>query len=288
MKVQKLFFVPLPLLMQYELFQTEQFTFFSLGSGSSGNCYYLGNSRYGILIDAGVGPRIIKKRLSRHGVDMSSIWAVLITHDHYDHIKSVGHIGEKNNIPVYATKGVHRGINQTPLVKHKLNGSARYIDKNKPFMIEDLKITAFPVPHDSTENVGYFIEFGNQKLMIATDVGKITDDIKHYMVQANHLVIESNYDEEMLTTGRYPYHLKQRITNGTGHLSNQQTADFLAENFSPKLKNIWLCHLSGDNNYPQLAYDTVAHELVRKGVKVGKEVALSVFHRNELSEKTLL
>ncbi len=274
--------------MQYELFQTEQFIFFSLGSGSSGNCYYLGNSEYGILIDAGVGPRIIKKRLERHGVDMSSIWAVLITHDHYDHIKAVGHLGEKNNIPVYATKGVHGGINRTPLVKHKLNGSARYIEKRKPFMIKDLKVTAFPVPHDSTENVGYFIEFGNEKLMIATDVGVITDDIKHYMLQANHLVIESNYDEEMLINGSYPMHLKQRITNGTGHLSNRQTAEFLAENFSSKLKNIWLCHLSGDNNHPQLAYDTVANELKNSGVKVGEEVALSVFHRNALSDKTFL
>lgn len=274
--------------MQYELFKTEQFTFFSLGSGSSGNCYYLGNSKFGILIDAGIGPRILKKRLSRHGVDISSIWAVLVTHDHYDHIKSVGHLGEKSNIPVYATKGVHRGINQTPLVKHKLNGSARYIEKHKPFMIENLKITAFPVPHDSTENVGYFIEFGNQKLMIATDVGAITDDIKNYMLQANHLVIESNYDEEMLVTGRYPIHLKQRITNGTGHLSNRQAAEFLAENYSSKLKNIWLCHLSGDNNYPQLAYDTVASKLAMRGVRVGSEVSLSVFQRDTLSEKTLL
>lgn len=274
--------------MQYELFKTEQFTFFSLGSGSSGNCYYLGNSRYGILIDAGVGPRIIKKRLAKHGVDMSSIWALLITHDHYDHIKSVGHLGEKNNIPVYATQGVHRGINQTPLVKHKLNGSARYISKGKPFMIEDLKITAFPVPHDSTENVGYFIEFGNQKLMIATDVGTITDEIKHYMLQANHLVIESNYDEEMLLNGHYPIHLKQRITNGTGHLSNRETAEFLAKNFSSKLKNIWLCHLSGDNNHPQVAYDTVAKELSNSGVRVGEQVSLSVFGRNVLSDKTFL
>ncbi len=274
--------------MQYELFKTEQFTFFSLGSGSSGNCYYLGCSRFGILIDAGVGPRIIKKRLAEHGVDIASIWAVLITHDHYDHIKSVGYLGEKNRIPVYATVGVHRGINNTPLVKQKLNGSARYIDKKRPFRIENLKITAFPVPHDSTENVGYFIEFGHNKLMIATDVGAITDDIRHYMLQANHLVIESNYDEEMLINGSYPSHLKHRITNGTGHLSNRETAEFLAENFSPKLKNIWLCHLSGDNNHPQLAYDTVAKELANSGVKVGEHVSLSVFGRDVLSNKTIL
>lgn len=274
--------------MQYELFNTEQFTFFSLGSGSSGNCYYLGNSKYGILIDAGIGPRIIKKRLAEHGVDMSTIWGVIITHDHYDHIRSVGYLGEKQNIPVYATEAVHRAISRTPLVRQKLNGSVRMIKKWIPFKIEDLKITAFPVPHDSMENVGYFIEFGNQKLMLATDIGVITDDIRGFMLKANHLVIESNYDEDMLVNGSYPHHLKDRITNGTGHLSNKETAQFLAKNYSAKLKNIWLCHLSGDNNHPQIAYDTVASELASSGVKVGEEVKLSVFGRNVLSEKTIL
>ncbi|NLX80229.1 MAG: MBL fold metallo-hydrolase [Proteiniphilum sp.] len=274
--------------MQYELFNTEQFTFFSLGSGSSGNCYYLGNSKYGILIDAGIGPRIIKKRLAEHGVDMSTIWGVIITHDHYDHIRSVGYLGEKQNIPVYATEAVHRAISRTPLVRQKLNGSVRMIKKWIPFKIEDLKITAFPVPHDSMENVGYFIEFGNQKLMLATDIGVITDDIRSFMLKANHLVIESNYDEDMLVNGSYPHHLKDRITNGTGHLSNKETAQFLAKNYSAKLKNIWLCHLSGDNNHPQIAYDTVASELASSGVKVGEEVKLSVFGRNVLSEKTIL
>lgn len=274
--------------MQYELFNTEQYTFFSLGSGSSGNCYYLGNSKYGILIDAGIGPRIIKKRLAEHGVDMSTIWAVIITHDHFDHIRSVGHLGEKQNIPVYATDAVHRAISRTPLVKQKLNGSVRMIKKWIPFKIKDLKITAFPVPHDSMENVGYFIEFGKNKLMIATDIGNITDDIRSFMLKANHLVIESNYDEEMLLNGRYPQSLKDRITNGTGHISNRETAQFLAKNYSSKLKNIWLCHLSGDNNHPQLAYDTVANELANKGVKVGEEVKLSVFGRNVLSDITIL
>lgn len=274
--------------MQYELFNTEQFTFFSLGSGSSGNCYYLGNSKYGILIDAGIGPRIIKKRLAEHGVDMSTIWAVIITHDHYDHIRSVGHLGEKQNIPVYATEAVHRAISRTPLVKQKLNGSVRMIKKWIPFKIEDLKITAFPVPHDSMENVGYFIEFGNQRLVLATDIGTITDELRGYMLKANHLVIESNYDEDMLHNGSYPIHLKDRITNGTGHLSNRETAQFLAKNYSSKLKNIWLCHLSGDNNHPQLAYDTVAKELTKSGVRIGEEVNLSVFGRNVLSDKTIL
>jgi Metal-dependent hydrolases of the beta-lactamase superfamily I len=272
--------------MQYELFPSERFSFFSLSSGSCGNCYYLGNSHYGILIDAGIGPRIIKKRLAQYGIELSSIMAILITHDHFDHIKSAGYLGEKMHIPVYATHEVHRGIANCPLIHNNLNGSSKFIRKGEPFQIEDLRITAFNVPHDSNDNAGYFFEFGNQKLTLATDVGAITDEVAYYVCKANHLVIESNYDEEMLQNGRYPYHLKRRITSGTGHLSNRQTAEFLANNYSSDLRNIWLCHLSGDNNNPELAYKTIEEQLLLKGIKVGRDVALHVFKRNILSLKT--
>ncbi|WP_286846768.1 MBL fold metallo-hydrolase [Proteiniphilum sp. UBA5463] len=271
--------------MQYELFQLERFSFFSLSSGSCGNCYYLGNSRYGILIDAGIGPRVIRKRLAENGVDLSSIMAVLITHDHYDHIKSAGYLGEKLHIPVYATREVHRGISNSPLIRHSLNGSSKYIKKGNPFQIEDFRITAFNVPHDSIDNAGYFFEFGNNKLTLVTDVGAITDEVAYYICKANHLVIESNYDEEMLRNGCYPYHLKRRITSGEGHLSNRETAEFLANNYSSELRNIWLCHLSGDNNNPTLAYETVERQLSQRGIEVRRHVALHVLERNVLSNK---
>ncbi|MDD4777384.1 MAG: MBL fold metallo-hydrolase [Fermentimonas sp.] len=271
--------------MQYKLFPSERFSFFSLSSGSCGNCYYLGNSYYGILIDAGIGPRVIKKRLAEHGVNISSIMAVLITHDHYDHIKSVGYLGEKLHIPVYATREVHRGIKNSPLIQNSLNGSAKYIEKGKTFQIEDFRITPFDVPHDSNDNAGYYLEFGGQKMTLATDVGAITDEVAKYICKANHLVIESNYDEDMLNNGRYPWHLKRRITSGTGHLSNRETAEFLANNFSSELRNIWLCHLSGDNNNPQLAFDTTKDQLSLKGIEVGQHVDLHVLERNVLSAK---
>jgi len=271
--------------MQLKLFQSDQFFFFSLGSGSSGNCYYLGNKHYGILIDAGIGPRIIKKRLAEYDIELTSIQAVLITHDHYDHIRAAGHLGEKLSIPVYATRKVHKGIAANPLVKPGLNGSRRYIDKGNPFNIANLSITAFDVPHDSSDNAGYYIEFDGQSLALVTDAGCFTDEIASYICKANHLIIESNYDEEMLRNGSYPYRLKERITCGTGHLSNRQTAEFLANNYSDHLKNIWLCHLSGDNNYPELAHRTTEAHLERKGIKVGKQVSLHVLKRNTLSAK---
>ena len=271
--------------MQYKLFPSERFSFFSLSSGSCGNCYYLGNSYYGILIDAGIGPRVIKKRLAEHGVDLTSIMAVLITHDHFDHIKSVGHLGEKLHIPIYATRDVHKGIKKNPLIHNSLNGSAKYIEKGKAFQIEDFRITPFDVPHDSNDNVGYYLEFGGQKMTLVTDAGAITDEVANYICKANQLVIESNYDEEMLQNGHYPKHLKQRITSGTGHLSNRQTAEFIANNFSSELRNIWLCHLSGDNNNPQLAFNTTRDQLSLKGIEVGQHVNLHVLERNVLSAK---
>lgn len=272
--------------MQYNLFSSDRFSFFSLSSGSCGNCYYLGNSHYGILIDAGLGPRVIRKRLAEHGIDFSTIYALLVTHDHFDHIKSAGYLAEKLNIPVYATDKVHKGIRNCPLVKNTINGTnRRVIEKGESFQIEDFRITAFDVPHDSSDNAGYFFEFGNHKLTLATDVGNISDEVAYYISKAHHLVIESNYDEEMLHNGRYPYFLKQRISNGSGHLSNRQTAEFLANNYSSNLRNIWLCHLSGDNNHPDLAYETVRNELIRNGIEVGVTVNLDVFRRNVLSSK---
>lgn len=272
--------------MQYKLFQSERFSFFSLSSGSCGNCYYLGNSYYGILIDVGLGPRVIKKRLAEHGVDLSSILAILITHDHYDHIKSVGLLGGKLHIPVYATQKVHKAIRNSPLIHQNINGSTKFIEIGKKFIIEDFHITPFEVPHDSVENIGYYFEFGGQKLTLVTDVGNITDEIAHFISKANHLIIESNYDEDLLKNGSYPAHLKQRITSGTGHLSNRQTAEFLANNFSSQLRNIWLCHLSGDNNNPDLAYKTISETLTKKGINIGKDVELHVLGRNILSAKT--
>ncbi len=272
--------------MQYKLFPADRISFFSLSSGSCGNCYYLGNAHYGILVDAGLGPRVIRKRLAEHGIELSSIMAILITHDHYDHIKSAGYLGEKMHIPVYATREVHRGIANCPMIHNNLNGSTKYIEKGVPFQIEDFRITAFDVPHDSNDNAGYFFEFDGQRMTLATDVGTITDEVAYFIGKANHLVIESNYDEELLQNGRYPYHLKRRITSGNGHLSNRQTAEFLANNYTTDLRNIWLCHLSGDNNNPELAYNTIKDHLSRKGIEVGQHVALHVLQRNILSEKT--
>lgn len=254
-----------------------------MGSGSSGNCYYLGTKEYGILIDAGVGIRTIRKTLKEYGISFEKIIAVLITHDHADHIKTVGCFGDKCNIPVYATETVHQGIKRNKVVRADLFQAKRVIEKETPFQIKDFTITAFDVPHDSIENLGYHIQFEGQTFVLITDIGCITDKIREYASRANHLVIEANYDEYMLQAGKYPYFLKQRICNGMGHLSNRLSAEFIASIYNERMQNIWLCHLSQDNNHPEIAYETVKESLAGKGVEVGKSVRLEALSRYKCS-----
>ncbi|MDH6358687.1 MBL fold metallo-hydrolase [Parabacteroides sp. PF5-9] len=259
-------------------------TFFSLASGSSGNCYYLGTPEFGILIDAGIGSRTIRKVLKERNIDFTKIVAVLITHDHADHIKTVGCLGEKFAIPVYSTKGVHQGIEKSRYVEETLCASRRIIEKEEAFMIRDFRVTAFEVPHDSTDNVGYMIEYGDRRFTFATDVGHITETVSKYASMANHLILEANYDEEMLRFGTYPEFLKQRVASPTGHLSNREAAEFLATHYHPHLKDIWLCHLSRDNNHPELAFKTVDIRLFKEGIRVGKDVSLTTLKRTTPSD----
>ena len=261
-----------------------RFKFLSFGSGSSGNCYFLGTDEYGILIDAGIGIRTIKKVLKEYDYDLSQIHAVFITHDHADHIKAAGCLGEKYGIPIYATEEIHRGIENSRYVEEPLYASRRYLQKEIPVQLQDFTLTAFDVPHDGTDNVGYYITFGEQRLTIATDMGYIADEAAKYLRQSNHLIIEANYDEEMLQQGNYPLYLKKRILSSTGHLSNRETAEFLSKNFDLHIRNIWLCHLSKDNNHPELACKTVELAMAQYGIRIGKDVQLSALKRTNPSE----
>ncbi|NDV81942.1 MBL fold metallo-hydrolase [Bacteroides sp. 51] len=258
--------------------------FMSLASGSSGNCYYLGYGDHGILIDAGIGIRTIKKHLKDVGISMDSIQAVFVTHDHADHIKAVGHLGEKLHIPIYTTALVHAGINKSYCMTEKLHSSIRFLEKEEPLQLEHFRITSFEVPHDGTDNVGYCIEVNNKVFSFVTDLGEITPLAAQYINKAHYLILEANYDEEMLKMGPYPAYLKQRISGKNGHLSNSAAADFLAENIREELQYIWLCHLSKDNNHPELAYKTVEWKLKNKGIIVGKDVQLLALKRSTPSE----
>ncbi len=255
--------------------------FMSIGSGSCGNCYYLGVGDYGILIDAGIPSRTIRNALKKEGIPFESICAMFVTHDHVDHIKSLGVISSKANIPVYATREVHEGIARNFCVSKPVDPVyVRYVVKEEAMTLRDMVITPFEVPHDSSDSVGYFIEIGDKKFCIATDLGEITPVVSYYVDQANYLVIESNYEEQMLAMGRYPEFLKMRVASRHGHMSNQATAKYLALHFNEHLKCIWLCHLSEENNHPELAYKTVAMEMRDYGIIPGKDVQLTVLKRS--------
>ena len=270
--------------MQYDLFnQQTKFKLISLASGSNGNCYYLGTSKYGILIDAGIALRTIKKSLRDYGISIETIMGVIVTHDHTDHIKSIGSLGGKLSLPVYATESVHFGIQRSKYLDHDISSSRRIIEKEIPFKIKDFEIEAFDVPHDSIENVGFRIRIGNKNIVLITDVGRITDTIVSYASSANHLILEANYDETMLKYGRYPEYLKKRISSGMGHLSNRVAGELLSSIYHNEMDEVWLCHLSKDNNTPELAFNTIEDALLSKNIVVGKDVMLTALSRGKPS-----
>ena len=254
--------------------------FISFGSGSSGNCYYLYTETEGLIIDIGVGIRTLKKQFRDFGLSLSSVHHVLITHDHADHIKSVGSISYEYHLPIYATRQVHEGIDRNYCVQRKLPADMkRYVVPGEPVQLGAFHVTPFSVPHDASENVGYQIEVGGVIFCIITDAGSITEEMCSFISQADYLVIEANHDLEMLRNGPYPDHLKVRIQSNTGHLSNSDCGVAIAENMKEGLKHVWLCHLSEENNHPELARKTVETVLREYGIIAGKDLQLEVLKR---------
>ncbi len=260
--------------------------FLSIGSGSSGNCYYLETaSGDAMLIDSGVGIRTLKKYLHEYGISLSSVNRILITHDHADHIKAVGVISNEYNIPVYATRDVHGGIERNYCVPKKVPAdNCRFIEKDARAKIGDFYVTPFAVPHDSAGNVGYRIETDDITFCLMTDVGHVTEEMQKYIAEANYLVIEANYDKEMLWNGSYPQHLKVRIDGPAGHLSNNDCAEAIANYATTKLKHVWLCHLSEENNHPVLALKTIEQVLRSYGIVMGKDFVVEDLKRKSPSQ----
>lgn len=258
--------------------------FFSLSSGSNGNCYYIGNENTAFLIDSGIGPRTVKKRLLEHNIDISSIEFVLVTHDHIDHIKGVGILAQKYSLPVYATSVLHQSLDNHPCTRCKLTGSVRRSEPGVVSTYKEVEFIPFVVPHDATETVGYFINFNGIKFTFLTDLGEVTDDVIKYCRMSNVIIFESNYDLDMLINGSYSPELKVRIMQECGHLSNEQTASAIKRIYHKDLSHIFLCHLSENNNTPAKAFNQVAEALYSIGVKPNKDVSLTCLPRRNVSE----
>lgn len=256
--------------------------FCSLSSGSSGNCYYLGNEFHGILIDAGISAGNIRKSLKNIGVSMQSIMGVLITHNHSDHIRGLEVLTRKNNLPVYTSPKIWKSIvaRQT----HSSGIRVHEIGLEQKFHLAGFEIEAFPVSHDAPETTGFHFCAGDNKITIVTDLGHICQKAASYIKAANLLVIESNYDEKMLLNGSYPHFLKTRIRSDHGHLGNHQTSSFLADHISEDLRHICLAHLSNNNNTPEIALQTLQQAFTERGIRINGQLRISVLNRHMPSE----
>ena len=238
--------------------------FCAMFSGSSGNCTYVEAGGASLLIDAGVSTRAICKALESIGSSISQIAAVLVTHEHSDHIKGLKTMLSKYEIPVYANAGTIEGILQTvPVGKEcftelKTGGS---VD------IAGMGVSSFCTSHDSRESMGFRIHTPDgRRIAIATDLGFVSDDVLNGISGCDVVMLESNHDVGMLQNGRYPYYLKRRILSKTGHLSNQDCSDVLPQLCSGGTHHFVLAHLSRDNNLPELALETAVSAMKISGI----------------------
>ena len=251
--------------------------FCSLSSGSSGNCYYLGNDFHGILIDSGISATLIRKFLKNMDISMQTIMGVLLTHNHIDHIRGLEVLTRKNSIPAFTTHKIWKSILTS---QKKISGDCiREIPLQQKFHLAGFDIEAFPVCHDAPETIGFHICSGDKRITIATDLGHICQTAAPYIKKANLLVIESNYDEAMLVNGGYPRYLKARIQSDYGHLGNHQTSVFLADIINDNLSHICLAHLSKNNNTPEKALQTLHHTFSERGINLNGKQRISILNR---------
>ncbi len=235
--------------------------FLTIASGSSGNAMLVSSENTSILIDAGISMKKIEQGLNSAGRTLKDISGILITHEHIDHIGGLGVLSRKYNIPIYCTGGTIAGINTTNRIGTIDNSLYNRIDSNEDFQIGDLMVHAEPVWHDANEPCCYSICNSGKKISIATDLGDYNDNIIESIKDSDFLLIEANHDIRMLEVGPYPFKIKQRILGKYGHLSNEACGRLLLNVLNSHMKGIVLGHLSKDNNFPELAYETVKYEL---------------------------
>lgn len=254
------------------------FNFTSLYSGSTGNCLLIQSDESKILIDAGVSQRKIMTALASFDLCLEDIDAIVVTHEHSDHIASVGSISKKYNIPVYANIET---LNAMPVQKDKISDDNKCIFvPNKKFKIKDVELQGFEIPHDAANPCGFNVFHDDKKITIATDIGHMDNRLLSKLKDSSFILIEANYDPDILRYSRYPYLLKQRISGPKGHLSNEASAKAITELASNHgLKSAMLGHLSKENNFPELALKTVSDELKNYNI-TSKDITLNVASRD--------
>ncbi|MBR0134796.1 MAG: MBL fold metallo-hydrolase [Clostridia bacterium] len=249
-----------------------------LFSGSSGNSTYIGTKSTGILVDAGLTGTAIESALKYIGKRPEELKGIIVTHEHSDHIKGVGVLSRKYDIPVYATAATWEAMN----IGDVSLKNARVIDEND-FFIGDMTITPVPLSHDAADPHGFTVSAYGKGVAVLTDSGKVTRAMIDAVCRSTIVLLEANHDIEMLKCGRYPYHLKTRILSAHGHLSNDDSGIAAGELVKRGVKGIILSHLSRDNNFPELALETVKSALADEGIRAGRDVSLKVAERNTVT-----
>ncbi len=224
-----------------------QLYFASLNSGSNGNCYYVGSATEGLLIDAGISCKDVEMRLNRIGVDITTIKGIVITHEHSDHIKGVTVLANKYKLPVFISEPTfrHSSIKLTQSLVH-------HFRIGDHFKIGDFEVQSFSKQHDAVDPCGLVVTYHTTSVGIFTDLGCACQNLINHFQLCHAVLLEANYDDEMLDNGPYPYLLKRRIKSDHGHLSNTQAMEIIQSHRSPRLSHVFLGHLSRTNNNPEV------------------------------------
>lgn len=242
-----------------------------LFSGSSGNASLLRANNTSVLIDAGMTASAITEELSKIHVHPRQIDAILVTHEHTDHIKGIGVMSRKFDIPVYANADTWQAMEAS--IGKMMSRNIRVFQSNSDFYIRDLGVYPFGIPHDAADPVGYCVEYKGKKISFLTDLGHFTTKLLSIVSGSGIVLVESNHDLEMLKTGPYPAALKRRISSDKGHLSNEAAANAIVMMAQTGVRGVLLGHLSKQNNSETLAFETASKALKENGIRLGLAVA---------------
>ena len=233
----------------------------SIASGSSGNCYYVGNSATHLLVDVGISCKRVENALKDEGIKPSELDGVLVTHEHIDHVKGIGVLARKHGVPIYATAGTIAEMKKMTSLGSIDEGLFHEIRPDEKILIKDITVDPSSIWHDAADPVCYSLYGDGKKVSIATDMGNYNDYIVDKLDNSDIMVVEANHDVRMLEAGPYPYYLKRRILGNYGHLSNELSGQLIYRLLNDHVKGILLGHLSKENNIPELAYETVRLEI---------------------------